>query len=292
MITINSWEELLHAGEKCILNDLDPNQIKISDNLVFTVRVCGRSWDGYIDYRGAQYITELQKSANKLYRELSHHDIPLRDLSKNITVKVRVVEGSSLFEIQASEVLASMFSALTGGQITLIAIVGILCFAGYKTAKLVKDYKRELAINEQQGELPIKVLQEVMPAIDKALDIVERKDLEKPNRSLINKLEPDDTISFGDLEPVTAKQARKLYPRKPRSTVQSGYFDDEYRILNINFEQTPVVFQLSKYGLKFSAKAELANEDIEPLNKGLNKAMQQGEDFNVSLQVFITVELQ
>ena len=103
MITVNSWDELLSFGADCVLETVMAEELELREDLVLTIQIRGESWDGFIDYRGANYILELQKSFNRLYQELSETDVQLRNLSKFITVKVRVVEGSSLFEIKVSE---------------------------------------------------------------------------------------------------------------------------------------------------------------------------------------------
>lgn len=287
MITVNSWDELLHFGADCILEKFMAEELELREDLVLTIQIRGESWDGFIDYRGANYILELQKSFNRLYQELSEADVQLRNLSKYITVKVRVVEGSSLFEIKVSKALKQMINKLSGNQITLITVLAIFCAAGYFTMDKVLDYKRQMATQAKQGQIAIETIERLTPVLDKALDVIQKTDMEKPIRTVINRLESDDRIILPDSTELSAQEAKNRYPRKPRVPQETGIFDDAYKILSIDFEKAPPVFALYKEGLEFRAAAELSESDIDRLATDLKQALRTGDDFNVSLQLFI-----
>lgn len=287
MITVNSWDELVNLSADCVLENIMAEELEFREDLLLTIQIRGESWDGFIDYRGANYILELQKSFNRLYHELSDIDVQPRNLSKYITVKVRVVEGSSFFEINVNKALKHMINKLSGNQITLIAVLAILCATGYFTIGKVLDYKRQVETQAQPGQVAVETIEKLTPVLEKALDVIQKTDMEKPMRSVINKLESDDRIFLPDSTELSAREAKNRYPRKPRISQETGIFDDTYRILSIDFEKAPPMFALYKEGLQFRATAELSESDIDNLATDLKQALRSGDDFNVSLQLFI-----
>jgi len=294
MITVKSCEHLLHYGVECALNKIRPEDIKFNEKLVLTVKISGDSWDGFIDYRGANYILELQRTVNRIYQELSGADAPVKNLNKTITVKVRVVDGSSLFEINFGKAVVEMVQNLSGRQIVIIVGMVVFCASGYWTTKEIFKFKRDMAHNktvielaEQQGKTIKQITEQIMPLVDKALNVVKKTDTEKPSRTLVSRLEQDDTITFHDDVLLTANNAKQRYPRKPPIKTESGLFDDIYKINSIDFDTTPPIFTISSDGFQFRAFAELAVKDIDLLSTDLKKALETGNDFNTPLQIFI-----
>lgn len=295
MITIKTWDELLKIGTESIIKELPPDPIQIDQNLTLKIRVCGPSWDDYIDYRGASYIQELQKSVNRLYREVADPDVPLREISKYITVKVRVTNGSQWFQIKFDKALERMLNKLDGKQTTFIVALSIFCIGGYMTTGKILDYKKQLQMNaqqlehaEKQGETALKVAEKLVPLIDKTLQIIDQKDLEKAPRTLVSKLKGEDTILFpGSDTELTAIKAKHRYPRKPKSKNEAGIFDDVYKIISIDFDKTPTEFVIDKNGFQFRAAAKLAGDDIEKLSEKFKDALRSGEDLKTPLQTFI-----
>ena len=287
MITVSSWNDLLKLSVDCILDKVKANELYFEEDMILTIQIRGESWDGFIDYRGANYVLELQKSFNRLYLELSESDIQVRNLSKTISVKVRVVEGSSLFEIKVSDALKYMINKLSGTQITIITALAISCATGYFTTDKVLDYKRQMITQAQQGKVAAETIEKLTPVVNRALDIIKKTDMEKPMRVVTNKLELDDRITLPDNTELTAQEAKHLYPKKQKIPKESALFDGIYRILSIDFEKTPPVFNLYKNDHTFRATAELAEQDIDRLAADLKQTLKTGKDFNVSLQLFV-----
>ena len=286
MITVNSWEDLFKTGVKIVTEQIEPDELEIKEDMVFKVRVRGHSWDGSIDYRGAKYILELQKAINDIYLSTVQGK-RLRDLSKLVTVKVKVVEGSSIFEIKLYEILKLMVGNMSSEQTTLIAICCIFSAAGYLTIRKILDYKKAIITNAQQNQLTETAINKLTGALNKSIDVIQRKDLEAPNRKLIGRLEEDDTIQFHGQTEISVKEAKKLYPRKEKSALVGGHFDDKYIITMINLEKQPIQFHLKKGDFEFKAEAELTNKDIEQIAKDLEISWKDKLDFILPLHVFI-----
>ena len=287
MITVSSWDELLHFSADCVFEKSMAEELQLREGLVLTIRIRGESWGGFIDYRGANYVLELQKSFNRLYLELSGADIQEYNLSKAITVKVRVVEGSSLFEIKVGDALKYMISKLSGSQITLITVLAISCATGYFTTGKVLDYKRQMITQAQQGKIAAETIEKLTPVVNRALDIIKKTDMEKPMRVITTKLESDDSISLPDSTELSAQEAKHRYPKKQKSSREAALFDGTYRILSIDFKKAPPVFNLYKNDHEFRATAELAEQDIDKLAADLKQTLKTGKDFNVSLQLLV-----
>lgn len=286
MITANSWEELLDRGLDCVIGDMQPHDIKIGNLLLF-VRICGKSWDGSIDYRGANYIIELQDAITRIYHELSEEDDSLRNVKKFVTVKMKVVDGSSLFEINVGEALGRMVEKLSGKQTTFIATVAILSAVGYFSQGKYLDYMREKENSSRQGQIAIEVIEKMRPMLERSAAIIETAELEKPARALVATLDPDDNISFPEEESLSAAQAKLRYPRKPISKPKTGIFDDTYTVTNIGLRSVLPEFTLEKDGFQFKAEAELSSSDIDKLASQLKAALTSGDELTVPLQVFI-----
>lgn len=118
---IRTWEQLLDIGVKTITKEIKPRLIEFDKNLAVEIRICGSSWDGAIDYRGARFIIDLQDAVVKTASELLDNEPSLQELRKKVTVKVKVVKGSSLFQINIGDALKAMVAAMSGTQLTLIA---------------------------------------------------------------------------------------------------------------------------------------------------------------------------
>jgi len=283
MITVRSWDDLLKSGTDIVLNKIQAGDIELGKGLAFQIRVTGAAWNSYIDYRGASYIIELQKAVNRLYRQVTGSEIQTHILQKEITVKVRVVEGSSIFEIRLNDVLKGMLEKMSGKQIVLTAIVAMLVVFGYFTTTKVLEYQRDVA----QMQLSSAIAGNLASSLDKAIEIIGDQDLEKPTRSLISKLDRDDTITMPDKQELSADQARQRYPRKPPAKPTSDIFDEVYTIKSIDFDKIPPVFTIEKDGVTFRASAELPEKDIDELSKSLNATLKAGINFVAPLHVFI-----
>jgi hypothetical protein len=294
MKTVNTWDELLEAGASIVLDEMKQSDLKIGKELVLTIRISGETWGEYIDYRGAQFVIDLQNAVVKMYRELEENELPLKKIKQAATVKVKVVKGSSLFEINLGKTLTAMVNNMTGDQSFIIAILAILCAAGYLTTKQILQHKQKAMesaekklLAEQNKELQEKYIEKLSAGYDKALDIIYRRDIQAPPRKLIDKMEETDTIALPKKDPLPAQMAKELYPRKPKIRTESGIFDDSYIITQINMQKYPPEFKLAIDEYSFWANAELSNNDIENLSRSLEDSMKKKEDLEIDLQLFV-----
>lgn len=287
MITIGSIDDLMQNGVDMIMGEIQPDEIKIDGDFTFTIKVCGDTWDDAIDYRTANFILDLQKAINHLYTEIHGDIIPLRNLSKLVTVKVKVEKGSLTYNIDLAKVIGKMVGNMTGPE-TLI-FTGIFAgtvIAAY-TVKKVIERKKEVELKAKEADKDVKVIEQMTSTINKALDVIERKDVQAPVRKLIAKMDEGDTIALPNEEPIRADVAKKRYPRRPRAKNLSGLFDTTYTIDNINLAKSPPEFTICHGSLYFEAAAELGDDDIRQITRDLETAMKNGVDFTIRLNVFI-----
>jgi len=227
----------LDIGVESILKDeILTEEFAFSRDLVLKIRVCGESWNGFIDYRGAQFVIDLQNAINRIYHELDESEISLRELKKLVTVKVKVIDGSSIFQIKLDEIFKTMVANMSGNQITLIAGLSILCAAGYFTLSKVLEYKQKAMQKAQEMDLTQTYITRMSDTIDKALNIIEHKDIQAPPRKLIDKLRDEDRIQLPGTELLNPEDAKSLYPKKPKIRTESGDFDGRY---SYKYEKTP-----------------------------------------------------
>lgn len=288
MRIINSWNELLDIGVDSILKDeIFRDEFSFSRDLVLEIRVRGESWSGFIDYRGAQFVIDLQNAVNKIYQELDGSEISLRELKKLVTVKVKVVDGSSIFQIKLDEIFKIMVANMSGNQITLIAGLSILCAAGYFTYSKVMEYKQKALQKAQEMDLTQTYITRMSDTIDKALNIIEHKDVQAPPRKLIDKLKTEDRIQLPGTESLSHEDAKALYPKKPKIRTESGDFDGRYVISAINMKKTPVQFELNLDGFDFWAKAPLDHKDIENISRSLEVSMKENKELEIDLRLYV-----
>lgn len=287
MITVKSWDELLKYGTDIALQRLQYDKLKVKDDLVFHIKISGPSWGGYIDYRGAQYILQLQKTVNGVYRELVGDDIPPQELKKYIRVRVKVSEGCSLFEVNLNDAIMKMVNNMSSGQATLIIVLIVLCVAGYLSLSRVLDYKRKITEELLKNETTTKIIDKFTSTVDNALKVIDKANAERPSRTLINRLEEEDKIVLPNTDELSVTQVKNLYPRKPKTKPESDIFDGEYHLQSIDFDKAPPAFTLEKDGFTFTARAELASGDIEKLAQNLEAALKEGTEVKIDLQVFI-----
>jgi len=294
MKTIRTWDELLNAGTELVLDEIKQNDLKIGKDLTLTIKISGESWGEYIDYRGAQFVIDLQSAVVKIFRELEYDDLPLKKIKQAATVKVRVVKGSSLFEINLGDALTAMVNQMTGDQSFLVAMLAILCAAGYLTTRQILQHKQKVMefaekklLAEQNKEIQEKYIEKLSAGHDKALEIIYRRDMQAPPRKLIDKMDEADTIALPQQDPMSAQKAKALYPRKPKIRTEAGVFDGSYVITQINMQKYPPEFKLTLDDYSFWASAELSNDDIENLTRNLEDSMKKKEDLEIDLHLFV-----
>lgn len=282
IISISSFDDLLSAGIDCISEKIRPENLNFDEDLSLKIRICGKNWDGKIDYIGAQYIIELQNAISRLYHEVVGHDIPLHDVKKFITVRVSIENGSSVFNVHLKDVVMKMAEKINGKGAVFVLSMTILAVGGYMTVGKYFDYKKEI----MKKDLSVQAMEKMEHAYDRAFDVIEKAALEKPSRMIVSNLDKDDKISFHNNVALTRDDAIKRYPRKNRVKLTQANFDNTYKIVSIDFADYPPMFTLEYNGFTFKAKAELLESDIDRLSENFKVCLKSGSDFNVNLQIF------
>lgn len=276
--------------------------LELSDDLVFHIKIEGETWDGAVDYRGAKYVLALQNAVNRIYKELDPDTKSLRNLSKQVTVKVRVEDGSTELLIEMKEAIFTMISKLSGKQATLVMSLAILCATGYFTNNKILDYKKDVLILKQQelvaqeqrltateiAQQMTRMTETLSEPINRVISLVQSADLEKPSRQIVNAMEEDDRVQFPDRTELTKAQAKKRYPRKQRLTKEFCYCDDVWTITKIDVDVSPPVFTIHNNGVTLRAVVELLPHHISSLTDQLAEAINAGKEFQMPLRVFVT----
>ncbi len=115
-------------------------------------------------------------------QQLDESEISLRKLKKLVTVEVKVIDDSSISQIKLDEIFKTMEANMSGNQITLITGLLILCVTGYFTYSNVLEYKQKA----YEMDLTQTYITRMADTIDKALNIIEHKDVQAPPRKLID----------------------------------------------------------------------------------------------------------
>ncbi len=304
-IVINSWDELIDAGFKSLLNEIELDKLVVNKDLSLKILIRGENWDDRIDYRGAQYIVDLQKAVSVIYKDLVDTRLSLPELNKLVTVKVRIEKGSQILDIIFGKAVEKLMDRLNGKDILIIAVVGILCSTGYHTAEKVISLRNqrlqqieerrqrieEKKLQIQEKKLLLDYMKDINKTMDRALDLIERKDLEGPPRKLVGKLDENDSIQFPGQAAMSPEQAmQRLYPRKEPLRPESDLFDGNYIITQLNMEKMPVQFKLKKDEHEFWANAELSNADVDKIAKDLKAALQNKQELAMDLRLFIVYD--
>lgn len=252
------------------------------DDFTFTIRIEGESWDEFIDYRHAKYITAFQKTFNKAIEQLDFDSIPAEDC----IVRFQVSNGSSLINIEFGEILKELAKNMTGTQsviavgIVVAGIAGYLIWAKYLETKQATEAltqheqtKRELIqplVSEYRENLPDYIFTEA------------------PSRALANTLSSDDLISVGkDSVFISKKQFKQSLSKEEKSLEFTSYCDGDYLLIKKDYSLGELIFQMSKDGLPIKIFTSiLSSEDQEKLaNTIAQRELTEDMPFTLSLQV-------
>jgi len=144
------------------------------------------------------------------------------------------------------------------------------------TIKKIVEYKRDKNNADRLSSV-----------FEKALEVIDKKNLEAPSRKLIHRMGPADIIILPDTESLTAEQAKGRYPRRARAKHLTGTFDATYKIKNIDLDQIPLELTIDYDGFEFKAAAELANKDIGLITDSFENAWKAQDSLMMQLHVFI-----
>ena len=268
MRTVYNYEELLEYTFDCLDKTKPADLLELKGNFNYTIRVCGKTWDQYIDWRLAKLITEFQTSINKALKE-ADIDLSKEDEEKT-TVKFKISEGSSLIEINCGELLKLLADHMTGGELTAIAITAILVTGGLLTVRRIMA-RQEKAEDEKTKRELAKVIETVAQ-------------YEKPMRGLLSRLDNEDTI---EISPTNRKfnrsELRSEYPGKSKFRAEIVYIDGIYTIVAIKLDTGRITVE--KEGYRFDCQSSLSHEESEELFSKVQAAHEKGTGFDLPLKI-------
>lgn len=285
MVKIKSFDELIDYAVKCCIENEIIEDIEFDEKLNVRIIICGESWSEYVDYRCANYIINLQNEINKIIKEyVAGGSAELKYYKKQAIVKVKVNKGSSLINVDVSESVRCIMGAMTNTQIFTLCAIALAGAIGYFSFSKWLQY-REKILAKAEDEATKKELIGLFGILNKKFD-----DLEKPIRSLIQGMEPDDKITLpGSSEPLPYYDVKHLYPRNPRTRNIEGPIDDKYLITDLKLE-TPVHVTLEKGGISFKALVALPDNMVADFYKTLEEKHKNEEmPFSLDLQIHASV---
>ena len=284
MIKIKSYQELIDNVVDYCISDVPIHEIEFDKDFNIKIIICGESWSEYVDYRCANYVLKLQSVVNSLLKEYIAEDRKeLNLLKKHVIVKIKIDKGSSFINVDVLSSIKFIVSTMTNTQIFALCVISIGCAVGYMSYTKWLQYK-EKVLSKAEDEETKRNLIDLFSELNKKFD-----SLEKPVRSLINGMDENDKITLpGSPTPLNYYDAKKLYPRKPKTKKHEAYIDNSYLITGIKVE-TPLQVSLEKNGIHFSALVDLPDHMINEFYSTLEKKHKEGEmPFTLDLQIYAT----
>jgi hypothetical protein len=288
MRQIATIDELFTYGVNVLSEREEPQDVRLSDQFNFHVRLHGNSWTGDVDFRLAGFVVELQKKINYLCslaydQRITLSDVPLR--FSDFLVKVEVGSGSLEAYAKIKDILQACLSNMESKH---ILVLGVMLIAAVLVSSGVDRYfvykERELAANGQQEQARM-----VGSFILENTALI--ADMQRPKRALVNRMEEGDRIEFPEFNTsYSAEEARQVFKiSRERVDSERAYIDDSFTVTAINFK-TDVV-ELTSGNISFRATLENLNQnDIRILHDRIREARAEHRLPIVDLQVTAAVK--
>lgn len=268
MRTVNNYDELLEYTFDYLDRSKEADLLELKGEFNYTIRVSGRNWDQYIDWRLAKLITEFQNSINKALKE-ANIDLTKEEEQKT-TVKFRISEGSSLIEINCGDLFQVLADHMTGGELTAIAIAAILVTGGVLTVRRIMA-RREKAEDEKTKRELAKVIESVAQ-------------YEKPMRGLLSRMDREDTVEISPTDrKFNRSELRTEYPGKSKYRAENVYIDGIYTVVAIKLDAGTIAVE--KEGHRFDCQSSLGQEESEELFSKVQEAHAKGKGFDLPLKI-------
>lgn len=287
--TITSLEDLIvYAGELARKEvDFVPLDIQATA-LAYRVTVYGDTWSGYFDARHAKYLLAVQEAMDTLVVDLGEEHI----FEAAPLVQTDVEEGSSKVVSDLAPIIKPMLAKMTDVQTFVVAITAIAAVAGCFVTWRWLEARKESKNQEIQKEA-IRAHESIVLKAIEALDANAKNNnrkyeyYEQPNRTLMNSVEHDDAIAFGDGPSIPLPEARKTLPRKKRSEYEISYADGTYTLDAMHFTDGDIVLQLRQEGVQVKAyTSQLSEGDSERLLENINRQLSEEDlPFDIDLQM-------
>ena len=268
MRTVNNYDELLEYTFDCLDKTKPADLLELKGDFNYTIKVSGRTWDQYIDWRLAKLITEFQSSINKALKE-ANIDLTKEEEEKT-TVKFRISEGSSLIEINCGDLFKVLADHMTGGELTAIAITAILVTGGLLTVRRIMAHREKEEDEKTKRELA-KVIENVAQ-------------YEKPIRGLLRRMDKEDTIEISPTNrELNRSELLAEYPGKGKFRAENVYIDGVYTVVAIKLDAGTIAVE--KEGHRFDCQSSLSQEESEELFSKVQEAHAKGKGFDLPLKI-------
>ena len=258
---ISSFEELLqyaadvHDGGRYL-------PVEICGDITFSLRIEGKSWDGRVDRRSAQYMLSLQDAFDNLAAEFDPECMKERPL-----VKMGVSEGSFWSSVDISSFLSSLVKNMSGAEPFWAFVVFIGAISGcyvWSRHKSSKDHEVSEIEKTKQIDSIVGIAQEAVHTLQTFADSNPQQysRYERPIKALIKTMHKEDTISFNEFEDkIPAEDAKKCGPKRlPRSEEQTTYCDGEYIIRGDNLDEDEMIIELEQDGTPVKGRLDQMDE--------------------------------
>lgn len=288
MQRFDSHEELWDYATGVLMGEVEPKEFTLSETFDYRVRLAGETWDGLVDYRVAQVVSELQNTADVIVNEVSSL-LPedKREEQSKLIVKTRVQEGCTDVLVKWGDQFVNRLCGLDDPSLlflTCVGVIGVSCagatyfYHKFKNERLDKEIEKAKEENDAER---LRQTSRLMDATVKMLDASE-----KPTRCVVRQMAPEDELKLGHSEQVyNQREAKQLYPRRKHDVSDTFYVDDTYQVTEV--KQAKDMLTLVKPGIKeFTASiSELNEKDVSQLYGKLKAAKLSGSPAMLSVQV-------
>lgn len=284
MNTVESYVDLVRTVAGLYNKEISVEKVNISSKFVCTVEVKGHNWDGYIDTRIANFVIELQKNFNKLYKKIYTEEALSKKINKVVKprIKIKVYEGSSLVEISTGDLLQELIKNMSGEQTLYLFIILIVSmsvvFLGNKAISSFQDVRKHAKDEETK--------QEIARQFGKVLQ--HEREINAPLISLAKSMLQDDRMVLKGKE-FSKDEAKKHFSVPEKSRLDTYFIDDRYEISLAHLKNHGI--RLEKAGKNIFASTKLLrNEARKELYSHVEDAGANEKIPKIDLRVNVAVK--
>ena len=234
------------------MNGVEYSDIILPETLDFTIKISGESWDGeFVDARIAAYVLEVQRIVQRVLKtqllvKTGNTQTPL--------IRIKLSKGSVNLLVKVAEFFKPYIDKMTSTQQFIIVLATIGGLGGYFIGGQYLNYLVSVQKNQISENADIRKDEFIASAMEIAQKAADA------NKMLISKLKSGDEIRFSSIDKTySAKDAKKMFPRNPKSDLSSGVADMKCKIANINLENDTIALLIGNEELK--AQTMLSIED-------------------------------
>lgn len=273
------------------------------------VSVKGPRRDGRIDRWGADFLKDLQNSLGWAAKEFGNLNLGGRKYALRQTIEM----GSDKSTTDYSDVVRAVIGKMSGKQVTISVILGILCTTGYLAYKEFNESRLtemriqcEMAMKEsaqshdermteQLSKSNITIIREFNAAVQEAKNITGKmgKDPEKPIRRYVKSMQRDDTLKVGESAEFNKGEALKRLGTLPEKTLFYVNGDGAYILRGVELVGS---YQAIKIGQGAEGTLALLERLDDEIKKAILDAVdasmetQSAQEMNLQVDVYFSVK--